>query len=450
MNKLLQRQLQKHFGRTDEVPGNLGKLLDAISDSYDHYEKDRRLIERSIDISSKEMIELNSQLKKDKADLKAYKELKTLFEDINEVSFSVDMIGYKLLEISAVCEKVYGYTREEFFSDNQIWRKVIYPEDKHISKLQVQTLRQGKQVLCEYRIVHKDGSIRWVENKVIPAFDMSGQLIQINGVTSDITQRKFHEELLQQSEINLAIKNKELERKNKELEQFAFVASHDLQEPLRTTSSFVELFQQQYKGKLDARGDKYLGYIGQASDRMKVLITDLLEYSRIGFNQELKQVDCNSIMKEVLAGLDIAIRETGGEIKIEQLPVIHGFQTEIKKLFRNLAFNSIKFRQKNVPPRITICAVKKTDSWQFAFSDNGIGIAKEHNERIFTIFQRLHTRNEYAGSGIGLSHCKKIVELHKGKIWLESELGKGTTFYFTIPQKTIPNETEIKLRTRHR
>src|SRR5258706_7952206 len=417
MNKLLQRQLQKHSDMADKVPGNLSKLLDAISNSYDHYEKDRKLIERSIDISSKEMIELNSQLKKDKADLKAYKELKTLFEDINEVSFSIDIVGYRLLEISAVCEKVYGYTREEFFSDNQTWRKVIHPEDKHIAKRQIETLRQGKQVLCECRIVHKDGSIRWVENKVIPVFDAGGQLLQINGVTSDvtsrksaefkirrseeqyrrivetaqegiwmideanktnfvnkrlceilgntagemmgkeifyfmdeegkkiatagmekgkqgsnqnidfkfitkegkvawthlsnspllddngtyigalamvsdITQRKLDEALLQTSEINLAVKNKELERKNKELEQFAFVASHDLQEPLRTTSSFVSLLQRLYKGNLDEKANKYLAYISQATDRMQVLITDLLEYSRIGNLKETKDVDC--------------------------------------------------------------------------------------------------------------------------------------------------------------
>jgi signal transduction histidine kinase len=255
-------------------------------------------------------------------------------------------------------------------------------------------------------------------------------------------------ENLKTGEANLEIQNKELERKNKELEQFAYVASHDLQEPLRTTSSFVELFQQQYQGKLDDKADKYLVYITQSVTRMKVLIADLLDYSRIGSKKELKRVDCNIVLNEVLADLDTAIKETGAEITACQLPVISGYQTELKQLFQNLLLNSIKFRQKKIRPLITICAWKNTDSWQFAFSDNGIGIPKEHFERIFIIFQRLHTRNEYNGSGIGLSHCKKIVELHKGKIWLESEPGKGTTFYFTIPQKkTIKNETAISLHT---
>jgi ligand-binding sensor domain-containing protein/signal transduction histidine kinase len=229
--------------------------------------------------------------------------------------------------------------------------------------------------------------------------------------------------------------NIELERKNKELEQFAYVATHDLQEPLQTTSSFVELFQQQYKGKLDERANKYLDYISRASDRMKVLIADLIDYSNIGSKTELKSIDCNAVLKEVLADVGTTIHETGAKIKTESLPVISGYQTEIKQLFQGLIFNAIKFRQKNIAPRIKISARREKDNWQFAFTDNGIGIAKEHNERIFIIFQRLHTRNEYKGSGIGLSHCKKIVELHKGKIWLESELGKGSTFYFTIPQK---------------
>jgi signal transduction histidine kinase len=239
---------------------------------------------------------------------------------------------------------------------------------------------------------------------------------------------------LKKGELALAVKNRELERKNKELEQFAYVASHDLQEPLRTISGFVELFQKKYKGNLDDNADKYLDYILSSSTRMKVLITDLLEYSRIGRNKEIESVDCNKVLLDVLLDLDAAIKETKADIRSDHLPVIPGFAMEIKQLFQNLIFNAIKFRKNGVNPRITIAAHRERDYCQFSVEDNGIGIAKEHHERIFIIFQRLHNRNEYAGSGIGLSHCKKIVELHKGRIWLESELGKGTTFYFTIQQ----------------
>jgi PAS domain S-box-containing protein len=228
----------------------------------------------------------------------------------------------------------------------------------------------------------------------------------------------------------------ELQRKNKELEQFAYVASHDLQEPLRTTSSFVELFQQQYKGKLDENADKYLAYIVQASDRMKVLIKDLLDYSRIGHKKELENVDCNSVLGEVIEDIGIAIKDGDAEIKTNKLPVIKGYPTEIKQLFQNLITNAIKFRRKDVTPRVEISAKKSDAHYTFTVKDNGIGIEKEHRERIFIIFQRLHTRTEYQGSGIGLAHCKKIVELHGGKIWIESNPGEGSSFHFTILQNT--------------
>jgi signal transduction histidine kinase len=241
---------------------------------------------------------------------------------------------------------------------------------------------------------------------------------------------------LKKGELAIAVQNRELERKNRELEQFAYVASHDLQEPLRTISGFVELFQKRYKGNLDDNADKYLDYILSSSTRMKVLITDLLEYSRIGRNKEIESVDCNKVLLDVLLDLDAAIKETKTDIRSDHLPVIPGYSMEIKQLFQNLIFNAIKFRKKGVNPCIKISAHRERDYFQFTVEDNGIGIAKEHHERIFIIFQRLHNRSEYAGSGIGLSHCKKIVELHKGRIWLESEQGKGTTFYFTIPQQS--------------
>lgn len=239
---------------------------------------------------------------------------------------------------------------------------------------------------------------------------------------------------LKTDESHLALQNKELERKNKELEQFAYVASHDLQEPLQTMISFVDLFQQQYKNKLDERADKYLCYITQASARMKVLITDLLEYSRIGSKEDVQFADCNMILNEVLSDVGETIHRNDADIKAEPLPIIPCYPHEIKQLFQHLIYNAIKFRKKDIPPRLRITARKNREDWQFSFADNGIGISRENNERIFVIFQRLHTRSEYKGSGIGLSHCKKIIELHKGKIWLESAPGMGTTFYFTIPQ----------------
>jgi two-component system, sensor histidine kinase len=226
----------------------------------------------------------------------------------------------------------------------------------------------------------------------------------------------------------------ELERKNKELEQFAYVASHDLQEPLKTVSGFVGLLNKQYKGRLDENADKYLEYILQASDRMRTLIKDLLVYSRIGRAIAFVLSDCNILLHEVLADMDNNIRGNNAKITAETLPVLYAFPTELKLLFQNLLSNAIKFRKAGVQPEISITVTKIPGYWKFAVSDNGIGIDQQHRERIFVIFQRLHNKKDYEGSGIGLAHCKKIVELHGGEIWVESIPGIGSTFYFTISE----------------
>jgi len=241
-------------------------------------------------------------------------------------------------------------------------------------------------------------------------------------------------------EVNSSLEKKvkqrtaEMESKNKELEQFAFVASHDLQEPLRTISGFAELLQQQYKGKIDPTADKFLDYIMQSSERMKVLIKDLLDYSRIGREKEASSVDCDQLLKEVLADLFKIIGETGAVVRTGHLPVIRAYATEMKLLFQNLISNSIKFHGPGRAPSLDIGSVTENGHWKFYVKDNGIGIDPQFQERIFIIFQRLHNRSAYDGSGIGLAHCKKIVELHGGNIWVESDPGKGSTFFFTIGQ----------------
>jgi ligand-binding sensor domain-containing protein/signal transduction histidine kinase len=226
----------------------------------------------------------------------------------------------------------------------------------------------------------------------------------------------------------------ELARKNIEMEQFVYIASHDLREPLRTTTGFIEMFQKQYKGKLDEKADNYLNFILRSTDRMKVLINDLLDYSRIGNDKKYEEVNCETLLRDVLADLSVAVTEAEATVTSDPLPVLHAYRTNLKQLFQNLITNAIKFRKKGIPPRIHITAIQKNGYWEFAFKDNGIGVEDKHKEKIFVIFQRLHNRTEYEGSGIGLAFCKKIVEMHQGNIWLESELGKGSIFYFTIQQ----------------
>ncbi|HLG40889.1 MAG TPA: ATP-binding protein, partial [Chitinophagaceae bacterium] len=283
---------------------------------------------------------------------------------------------------------------------------------------------------------------------VISGIIIASYLARMNAVKTrqKILEQKVKEQTIQlvqsneeerKARLDATYANEELEKKNKELEQFVYIASHDLREPLRTTSGFIEVFQKQYKGKLDEKADTYLDYISQASARMKRLIDDLLDYSRINNEKEPEKVDCNNILQEVLSDLGTVISESGAAIKAGELPVISGHPTAIKQLFQNLLANAIKFRKKDTVPEIQIASEINDEAWKFSFADNGIGIAPRHREKIFAIFERLHSRKEYEGTGIGLAHCKKIVELHRGNIWVESIPGTGSTFYFTIYKNDI-------------
>ncbi len=254
-----------------------------------------------------------------------------------------------------------------------------------------------------------------------------------------LTKKRFNIELEKK---NRAIHEQsiELEAKNKELEQFAYIASHDLQEPLNTISSFIGLIAEDYGDSFDEVGKESLAFISDASKRMKNLIDALLEYSRLGRSREYKNVDCNIVLQELQDDLKKIIEETNANITIGKLPVVKGSEIELRLLFQNLISNAIKFRDAKTIPKIDISCTKRGNSkekvnsfWQFSVKDNGIGIPEEHKERIFAIFQRLHSRDQYQGTGIGLAHCKKIVESHGGEIWLESKEGKGSTFHFTIP-----------------
>ncbi|WP_082026681.1 ATP-binding protein [Flammeovirga sp. OC4] len=224
-----------------------------------------------------------------------------------------------------------------------------------------------------------------------------------------------------------------LEIKNKELEQFNYIASHDLQEPLNTINSFSSLLNKQYKGVIDKNADQYLDFIQQATDRMSDLIKALLDYGMIGHNMHIEKVDCNRVLEEVRSDINALISKTNTELLINDLPEINGYETELRLLFQNLISNAIKFQGEQTTPVIRIGATLETNQWIFFVKDNGIGIEQKYKDKIFAIFQRLHPACEYEGTGIGLAHCRKIVDLHGGNIWLDSHLNQGTTFYFNIP-----------------
>jgi len=226
--------------------------------------------------------------------------------------------------------------------------------------------------------------------------------------------------------------NRELERSNSELQQFAYVASHDLQEPLRMVMSYTGLLARRYQGKLDADADEFIAYAVDGARRMQELINDLLSYSRVGTQgREFTAADCEAVLARTLTNLELAIQESGARVCHEPLPTVSADEVQLHQLFQNLIGNGIKYRREG-PLEIHVTCKPEGSHWLFSVRDNGIGIEPQYHERIFTIFQRLHTREQYPGSGIGLAICKKIVERHGGKIWVESEPGKGSTFYFTL------------------
>ena len=286
-------------------------------------------------------------------------------------------------------------------------------------------LKTGEIREMEYEFPSIHG-LKVFHSYMVPEYD-DGEIESLLVVSHDVTQRKQLEE-----ELKATVK--ELRHSNEELRQFAYVASHDLQEPLRTITSFTQLIERRYKDKLDSDADEFIEYIVDAAKRMQTLINDLLNYSRVATKKkEIELIDVEEVFNSVLNNLNTAIYENDAEITYENLPKIMAEPGQMIQLFQNLIGNAIKFRKPEIPPKIHIKAHKDKNEYIFSVADNGIGMEPQYAERIFTIFQRLHTKEEYEGTGIGLAISKRVIELHGGQIWVESELGKGSTFYFTIP-----------------
>ena len=326
-----------------------------------------------------------------------------------------------------LCE-IFGYAEGELLGRHV--KELSHPEDRDVSDAPRERIRRGEaeSARFEKRYLRADGAVIWCEVAVALVRDVYGVPQYEVAIFDEVTDRKKAEARLREA-------HEELKRSNAELEQFAYVASHDLQEPLRMVASYAQLLGRRYEAKLDGDAREFMAYIVDGASRMKQLIEDLLAYSRVGTKgAEFKRVNAEDALKRALFNLRVAIQEAGAVVTNDPLPTLSGDEVQLGQLLQNLMSNALKFRSDSVP-RIHIGVTESAKEYTFEVRDNGIGIEPQYYERIFMVFQRLHNKGEYPGTGIGLAICKKVVERHGGRIWVESRPGAGSSFYFTLPKE---------------
>jgi len=340
----------------------------------------------------------------------------------------VDLAGRFMQVNRSLCE-ILGYSEKELIG--RPVKEISHPEDRNLTDSQRMRVRSGEKpsVRFEKRYIRKNGAIVWVGLSVALACDPSGTPQYEIALFDDITERKKAEAALREA-------HEELKRSNGELEQFAYVASHDLQEPLRMVSSYTQLLMRRYGDKLDGDAKEFTAFIVDGATRMKQLIEDLLAYSRVGTrDRNFKPAEAESSLRRALTNLRAAIQDSGAAVTQDKLPTIPCDEVQLAQLFQNLIGNALKFRKPDAAPAVHVGAADQGAEWEFTVRDNGIGIEPQYFERIFMVFQRLHDKGEYPGTGIGLAIVKKVVERHGGRIWVQSQPGAGTTFHFTMPKE---------------
>lgn len=366
---------------------------------------------------------------------KSESKLKSILDTAADGIITINGSGL-IQSFNRAAERLFGYSSAEVLNKNI---KILMPQsfalehDGYLENYKKTNIAKIIGTVREVIGLKKDGTEFPIELSVSVLKGYDG--FAFSGIVRDITERKKAEADIKEQSI-------ELERSNQELAQFAYITSHDLQEPLRMISSYVELLVEYFQEqgiKQTEKSEKYIYYITDATKRMKILIKDVLDYSRLGKGTVTEAVNIKNLFDDLLIDLDGLVKDKGAQINIEsELPIINGHRTELIQLFQNLISNALKFTATGIKPEVTINAKDISDNtWQFSIKDNGIGIEEEYFEKIFVIFQRLHNRESYEGTGIGLAICKKIVEKHDGKIWVESKEGHGTTLYFIL--KSIGN-----------
>jgi len=430
----------------DNLKDETKKLIEKVKlgEKIQHYETSRlrkgdKLIYVSIALSpvfdaSGELVAISAIVRditeRKNAEVKIQR-LANIVESSNDAIITISLDGI-ITSWNKGAEQIYGYSSEEI-----IGKSISIPAPDNLkdeTKKLIEKVKLGEKIQ-HYRTsrLRKGDKLIYVSVALSPVFDASGELVAISAIVRDITELKKADEILK-------FKLEELASSNKELEQFAYISSHDLQEPLWMITGYLQLLQRRYQGELDDNADKYIHFAVDGAFRMQNLINDILEFSRVTKStREPGPTNCEFILNQVLFNLELFIKENKAIISHGSLPEVMIDSTQLVQIFQNLIINGIKFHSE-VAPKIHISAEENKNEWVFSVQDNGIGIDPQYSGKIFEIFKRLHKKEEYPGTGIGLAICKKIVERCGGRIWVESELGKGSTFYFTLPS----NPTEVQ------
>lgn len=371
----------------------------------------------------------------------AYTEVQRKYQTIflNAVEgFYINTPEGRFVEVNPAFARMLGYeSPEQLIAEIKDVATHLYVNPAQRTVLQELLKRKGFVRSVEFQAKRRDGQVIWLSVSARAVNDATGKLICYEGLAEDVTERKLGEAKLRQMNETLASNMRQLEGSNADLQQFAYAVSHDLKEPLRLISSYLTLLSIGHQESLSKEGKEFLAVAVAGAKRMKGLVEDLLTYSTIGANDFAREeLDVRDVVEDVLKVLQPLVSESGAVISVGQLPVARAMRSALHEVFIQLVGNAIKFRREDVPCQISIGAFRKGDSWVFQVQDNGIGIDVRHMNRVFQIFQRAHNKQRYSGNGIGLAICKKIVEMHDGRIWLDSTLSEGSTFYFTLPVLT--------------